>query len=118
MHKQKCNSIKQKVKNLDTKKMKIDKKCPFLGKISLRGKLYIGTIKSINMKASCIVRIDSLVYLKKYKRFMRSHKNIPTHVSLSLKCKKGDTVLIAQNRSISKTIRFNIIKVIKRKKIN
>ena len=29
---------------------------------------------------------------------MRSHKNIPTHVSLSLKCSKGDTVLIAQNR--------------------
>mmetsp|Transcript_2833 Transcript_2833/g.5381 ORF Transcript_2833/g.5381 Transcript_2833/m.5381 type:complete len:101 (+) Transcript_2833:1243-1545(+) len=98
MHKLKCSTIKHKIKNLNTRRLKIDKKCPFLGNISLRGRLYIGIIKSISMKASCIVRIDSLVYLKKYKRFMRSHKNIPTHISLSLKCTKGDTVLIAQNR--------------------
>nr|BAS01614.1 ribosomal protein S11 [Lotharella vacuolata] len=120
MHNQKLATLNTKIKNLIVKKLKIDKKCPFLGNISLRGRIYIGVIKSIAMKSSCIVRIDSLVYLKKYKRFAKRHKNIPSHVSLSLKCSKGDTVLIAQNRyfkkiirSISKTIRFNVIKIIK-----
>merc|ERR1712227_85849 len=116
MHNRRVSNISHKIKNLSARKIKIDKKCPFLGGISLRGKLYIGIVKSVNMKSSCIVRVDSLIYLKKYKRFAKRHKNIPTHISLSLTCNKGDTVLIAQNRSISKTTRFNIIKIIKKNK--
>jgi len=63
------------------------------------------------MKSTIIVRIDYLKFLKKYNRFVKRHKNIPAHLSNLLNCKVGDIVIIAECRPISKTVRFNVIKV-------
>merc|ERR1719346_575213 len=91
----------------------IDKKCPFTGNISIRGRLLRGTINNMKMKRTLTIRRDYLHYIKKYNRFEKRHKNISAHVSPAfLDLNKGDTVLVGQCRPLSKTVRFNVLKVI------
>lgn len=88
-----------------------DKKCPFTGNISIRGRVLRGTIVSTKMKNSVIVRRDYLHYVSKYKRFEKRHKNIPCHCSPCFRVQEGDLVTIGQCRPLSKTIRFNLLRV-------
>ena len=91
----------------------IDKKCPFTGDVSIRGRLLRGTVRSMKMKRTLTIRRDYLHYIKKYNRFEKRHKNISAHVSPAfLDLKAGDTVLVGQCRPLSKTVRFNVLKVI------
>ena len=91
----------------------IDKKCPFTGNVSIRGRLLRGTVNNIKMKRTLTIRRDYLHYIKKYNRFEKRHKNISAHVSPAfLDLKKGDSVLVGQCRPLSKTVRFNVLKVI------
>lgn len=90
----------------------IDKKCPFTGQVSIRGRILSGTVKSTKMKRTVIVRRDYLKFIKKYKRYEKRHKNVPAHISPCFEVKEGDKVVIGECRSLSKTIRFNVLKVI------
>jgi len=90
----------------------IDNKCPFTGQVSIRGRILNGVIKSHKMKRAVIVRRDYLKYIKKYKRYEKRHKNIAAHLSPCFEVKDGDRVVIGECRSLSKTIRFNVLKVI------
>jgi len=89
----------------------IDKKCPFTGNVSIRGRILSGTVKTTKMKRAIIVRRDYLKWVKKYKRYEKRHKNIPAHISPCFEVKEGDKVFIGECRSLSKTIRFNVVKV-------
>jgi len=91
----------------------IDKKCPFTGDVAIRGRLLRGIVRSMKMKRTLTIRRDYLHYIKKYNRFEKRHKNISAHVSPAfLDLKQGDTVLVGQCRPLSKTVRFNVLKVI------
>uniref|UniRef100_A0A0E0DIA0 Small ribosomal subunit protein uS17 N-terminal domain-containing protein n=1 Tax=Oryza meridionalis TaxID=40149 RepID=A0A0E0DIA0_9ORYZ len=118
----------------------IDKKCPFTGTVSIRGRIIAGTCHSAKMNRTIIVRRNYLHFVKKYQRqvnyhglytyvsfpFLRSniganlppcryekrHSNIPAHVSPCFRVKEGDHVIIGQCRPLSKTVRFNVLKVI------
>ncbi|KAL0910309.1 hypothetical protein M5K25_021277 [Dendrobium thyrsiflorum] len=46
----------------------IDKKCPFTGTVSIRGRISARTCYSAKMKQTIIVRRDYLHYMKKYQR--------------------------------------------------
>jgi len=87
----------------------IDKKCPFTGNVSIRGRILRGVVVSTKMKRTIIVRRDYLHYVPKYNRFEKRHKNIPAHCSPCFTLKEGDVVTIGQCRPLSKTIRFNVI---------
>jgi len=63
------------------------------------------------MKRTIVVRRDFLHYISKYNRFEKRHRNIPAHCSPAFRVKEGDTVTIGQCRPLSKTVRFNVIKV-------
>nr|UXY88305.1 40S ribosomal protein S11 [Cryptomonas curvata] len=89
----------------------IDKKCPFIGNISIRGRIVRGTVVSTKMKKSVIVRRDYLHYVTKYKRFEKRHKNIACHCSPCFRVHEGDLVTIGQCRPLSKTIRFNLLRI-------
>jgi len=89
----------------------VDKKCPFTGNVSIRGRILRGIIVSTKMKRTVIVRRDYLHYLPKYNRFEKRHTNIPAHCSPAFTIKEGDLVTIGQCRPLSKTIRFNVLKV-------
>eukprot|EP00934_Nitzschia_sp_Nitz4_P003281 Nitzschia sp. Nitz4//scaffold58_size112336//88038//88532//NITZ4_004045-RA/size112336-processed-gene-0.92-mRNA-1//-1//CDS//3329555025//3271//frame0 len=87
----------------------VDKKCPFTGNVSIRGKILVGQVVSTKMKRTIIVRRDYLHYIKKYRRFEKRHKNIAAHCSPAFPVKDGDIVTLGQCRPLSKTVRFNVV---------
>jgi hypothetical protein len=46
----------------------IDKKCPFTGNVSIRGRILAGVVKSTKMNRTIIVRRNYFHYIKKYQR--------------------------------------------------
>ena len=89
----------------------VDKKCPFTGNVSIRGRILKGVVKSTKMKNTIIVRRDYLHYIKKYNRYEKRHKNVAAHISPAFRVQEGDLVTIGQCRPLSKTVRFNVINV-------
>ncbi|KAL4588575.1 hypothetical protein LXL04_001467 [Taraxacum kok-saghyz] len=89
----------------------IDKKCPFTGDVSIRGRILSGTCNSAKMVRTIIVRRDYFHFVKKYQRYEKRHSNTPAHVSPCFRVKEGDRVTIGQCRPLSKTVRFNVLKV-------
>jgi small subunit ribosomal protein S11e len=87
----------------------VDKKCPFTGNVSIRGRILNGMVISTKMKHTVIVRRDYLHYILKYRRFEKRHKNIAAHCSPAFAVKDGDIVTIGQCRPLSKTVRFNVV---------
>lgn len=89
----------------------IDKKCPFTGDVSIRGRIFRGMVVSTKMTRTIIVRRHYLHYIKKYNRFEKRHKNTAVHCSPCFDVKEGDIVTCGQCRPLSKTVRFNVVKV-------
>nr|XP_046186486.1 40S ribosomal protein S11-like [Oncorhynchus gorbuscha] len=58
----------------------IDKKCPFTGNVSIRGRILSGVVTKMKMQRT-IVRGDYLHYIRKYNRFEKRHKNTSVHLS-------------------------------------
>ena len=87
----------------------VDKKCPFTGNVSIRGRILKGQVISTKMKRTLIVRRDYLHYIRKYRRFEKRHKNVAAHCSPAFPVKEGDIVTIGQCRPLSKTVRFNVV---------
>ena len=90
----------------------IDKKCPFTGNVSIRGRILTGTVVSAKMHRTLVVRRDYLHFIQKYQRYEKRHKNVPAHVSPAFRVREGDTAVIGQCRPLSKTVRFNVLRVI------
>merc|ERR1712184_40338 len=89
----------------------IDKKCPFTGNVSIRGKILRGVVHRTFMKNTVTVRRDYLHYITKYKRYEKRHKMVSVHCSPAFDARQGDEVTCGQCRPISKTVRFNVVKL-------
>jgi small subunit ribosomal protein S11e len=89
----------------------IDRKCPFTGNVSIRGRLMRGVVVSTKMRRTVIVRRDYLHWIAKYKRFEKRNSKIPAHCSPAFVVKEGDIVQIGECRPLSKTVHFNVIAV-------
>ena len=90
----------------------IDHKCPFTGNVSIRGRILSGVVRSTKMNRTIVVRRDYLHYIKKYQRYEKRHTNISAHISPAFRCHEGDVVTIGQCRPLSKTVRFNVLRVV------
>lgn len=90
----------------------IDKKCPFTGEVSIRGRILSGVVKSTKMTNTIIVRRDYLHFIPKYRRYEKRHSNLAAHVSPCFRVKQGDQVTVGQCRPLSKTVRFNVLRVV------
>ena len=74
--------------------------------------MYRGLVISTKMKRTIVIRRDYLHYIKKYNRFEKRHKNLAAHCSPAFpRVKEGDTVTVGQCRPLSKTVKFNVIKL-------
>ncbi|CAF2555906.1 unnamed protein product [Rotaria sp. Silwood2] len=90
----------------------IDKKCPFTGNVSIRGRILTGTVMKLKMTRTIVIRRDYLHYVRKYNRFEKRHKNMSVHLSPCFRdVQIGDVVTIGECRPLSKTVRFNVLKV-------
>ncbi|EJT51265.1 ribosomal protein S11 [Trichosporon asahii var. asahii CBS 8904] len=94
----------------------IDKKCPFTGEVSIRGRILTGVVHSSGkMTNTIILRREYLHFIPKYRRYEKRHKNLAAHVSPAFRVEQGDTVTVGQCRPLSKTVRFNVLRVAKNK---
>ena len=90
----------------------IDKKCPFVGDVSIRGRILTGVVVKNKMTRTIVIRRDYLHYVRKYNRFEKRHKNIPAHCSPAFRdIRLGDIVTVGECRPLSKTVRFNVLKI-------
>lgn len=90
----------------------IDKKCPFTGNVSIRGRILTGIVVSTKMERTIVIRREYLHYVKKYNRYEKRHKNISAHCSPAfVSVQNGDIVTVGECRPLSKTVRFNVLKV-------
>lgn len=90
----------------------IDKKCPFVGLVSIRGRILTGTVVSTKMHRTIILRREYLHYVPKYNRYEKRHRNLAAHLSPAFRVNEGDIVTVGQCRPISKTVRFNVLRVL------
>ncbi|CAG5098266.1 Oidioi.mRNA.OKI2018_I69.XSR.g15511.t1.cds [Oikopleura dioica] len=89
----------------------IDKKCPFTGNVTIRGRVFTGVVRKMKMQRTIIIRRDYLHFVKKYGRFERRHTNMAVHLSPCFRdVELGDIVTVGECRPLSKTVRFNVIK--------
>jgi len=92
----------------------IDKKCPWTGNVSIRGRILTGIVVKLKMQRTIVIRRDYLHYVRKYHRFEKRHKNMSVHLSPAFRdVKAGDVVTVGECRPLAKTVRFNVLKVTK-----
>merc|ERR1711946_67605 len=90
----------------------IDKKCPFTGNVSIRGRILSGVVTKMKMQRTIVIRRDYLHYIRKYNRFEKRHRNMSVHLSPCFRdVALGDVVTVGECRPLSKTVRFNVLKV-------
>ena len=70
---------------------------------------------STKMRNTIVIRRDYLHYIKKYNRFEKRHKTVSAHCSPAFRLNTGDVVTVGQCRPLSKTVRFNVLRVEKKR---
>ena len=89
-----------------------DKKCPYYGDVSVRGKTFEGVVVSDSMTKTVKVEWDNLVKHPKFNRYYKKRSKVLAHNPECIKAKKGDRVVIGETRPLSKTKHFAVLKVI------
>ncbi|MHA1303327.1 MAG: 30S ribosomal protein S17 [Candidatus Heimdallarchaeaceae archaeon] len=90
-----------------------DPRCPFHGKLPIRGRIFVGRVVSDKMRRTVVIRRDFLRYVKKYRRYQREHGKISAHNPPCLNVKEGDLVRAAECRPLSKTVSFVVVEKLK-----
>ena len=85
-----------------------DPKCPFHGKLRVRGKVIEGIVKSIFNK-TIVVRKDYLKFIPKFMRYEKRHSSLHAHCPECQNPIINKKVKIAESRPLSKTVSFVVI---------
>jgi small subunit ribosomal protein S17 len=85
--------------------------CPFHGVLSVRGKLFTGTIVSAKAKNMAVVEREYPHPVIKYKRYERSRSRMHAYIPECIDVREGSEVKIAECRPLSKTVSFVVIEV-------
>ncbi|MEM4662582.1 MAG: 30S ribosomal protein S17 [Candidatus Diapherotrites archaeon] len=93
-----------------------DEKCPYHGKVSVRGSLLKGKVISAKAKKTVTVERQLIRYVPKYERYMKARSRIHAHNPECINAKVGDVVLIGETRKLSKSKSFVVLKVLSDKK--
>ncbi|KAB1281036.1 40S ribosomal protein S11 [Camelus dromedarius] len=68
----------------------------------------------MKMQWTIVIRRDYLHYIRKYNHFEKCHKNMSMHFFPCFRnVQIGDIVTVGKCRPLSKTVRFNMLKVTK-----
>ncbi len=86
-----------------------DDKCPWHGKLSLRGKVFTGEVVKHGSSKTATVKWGFSKFLPKYERYERRHTTVTAHLPDCIPVKKGDLVKISECRPLSKSKSFVII---------
>ena len=99
--------------NVPSKKCN-DKHCPFHSNLRLRGKVFSGTVRKVNVHKTATIEWPRLNFLPKYERYEKRRTVVKAHKPDCIDVNVGDIVTIAESRPISKTKNFVILEVSKK----
>jgi small subunit ribosomal protein S17 len=91
-----------------------DPKCPWHGKLSLRGQIFEGEVVSSMANKSAVIRWNYTHFVSKYEVYERRHTRVIAYNPECINAKRGDFVKIVETRPISKTKNFCVIEIIKK----
>ena len=86
-----------------------DKKCPFHGCLSVRGRMFSGTVVGQDVHNTATVEWTRKRYVPKFERFENRKTRLRVHNPPCIGAKKGDVVIITECRPLSKTKKFVIL---------
>lgn len=86
-----------------------DRKCPFHGDVTVRGRTIMGTIARSRAMRTAIVQTTRHRPVKKYERTERRKTKLKVHNPSCVDAHEGDRVLIMETRPLSKTKNFVIL---------
>lgn len=86
-----------------------DKKCPWHGELSVRGRVFQGKVRSAKTHATVIVEWGYHRFVKKYERYERRKTRVVAHNPECIHAKEGDEVVVAECRPLSKTKKFVVV---------
>jgi len=86
-----------------------DRNCAWHGKISIRGRVFQGVVRSAKSRNTAIVEWGFHRYVPKYERYERSKTRVTAHNPDCIKAKEGDVVVIGECRPLSKTKHFVVL---------
>ena len=86
-----------------------DPKCPYHGKLKVRGKLFTGTVVSDKMQKSVVVEWLGWRFIPKYERYKKTRTKVAAHNPKCIDAKEGDVVQISECRPLSKTKNFVVM---------
>lgn len=92
-----------------------DERCAWHGSLPVRGMTFQGTVISSKAKDTAVVEWGHTHLIPKYERYERRRSRVVAHNPECMKSREGDEVIIAECRPLSKTKKFVIIAVTKRK---
>lgn len=91
-----------------------DVKCPWHGKLSVRGRVFTGEVASDKAPKTVVVKWGYHHLIPKYERFERRHSSVVAYNPECINAKKGDIVRISECRPLSKTKSFVVIEKVKK----
>jgi len=80
--------------------------------LSTRKRIFTGVVVSDKMSKTVTVEWPRRKYISKYERYERRRTKVKAHNPDNINAKKGDKVVIAETRPISKTKNFIVIKIV------
>ncbi len=92
-----------------------DRYCPFHGTLPVRGRVIEGVVASTKMRGTVTIRREYLQYIKKYRRYARSHSMTAAHHPPCIPLEVGDTVRVAECRPLSKTVSYVVVERVQAK---
>jgi len=86
-----------------------DKNCPFHGALSVRGRVFMGTVVSDKMSKTVVVECEHMHKVGKYERYERRTSKLHAHNPPCINARIGDKVKFMECRRLSKTKTFAIV---------
>ena len=95
-----------------------DINCPWHGKISVRGRVFQGSVRSAKSHNTVIVEWGYHRFVPKYERYERRKSRAVAHNPPCIHAREGEMVVIAECRPISKTKHFVVAGKLGRAKLD
>lgn len=86
-----------------------DPKCPFHGKLSVRGSVFEGNVVSDKMDRTVVVEREYFRKIKKYERYEGRTSKLYAHNPPCVNARVGDRVKLAECRKLSKMKSFVVV---------
>ena len=100
---------------METKKqektIECEKRCPWHGELSVRGRHFKGFVKKI-VGQRAVVEWEKVIYYPKYERYAKSRSKVHAHIPKCImhEIKQGDYIEIGECRRLSKIMHFVVLK--------